>query len=115
MNANILEIQKECCDHYDEELVPVKLDQLVVVSAGVLKGNTPIEGVRYESPDHMSGWWLSDDDYDGNIDSLETVHFLHIIEKRPDLATYMGLPYGYRFLLGAAKDHVWFDNGILDD
>ncbi|WP_373657763.1 hypothetical protein [Acinetobacter baumannii] len=53
---DILKVQKECCDHYEEKIFPVELDQLVVVSNGVLEGEIPIEGVRYRSPKHMSGW-----------------------------------------------------------
>jgi hypothetical protein len=36
----------------------------------------------------MSGWYLTTDDYydgngNGNVDCLMTVHFSHIVEKRP--------------------------------
>ncbi|WP_259368131.1 MULTISPECIES: hypothetical protein [unclassified Colwellia] len=74
-----------------------------------------MEGVRYPSPEHMSGWWLTTDEYDGNIDSLVTVHFQHIIEKRPELALYMALPFGYRFNLGGESEHVWFDQEVAQD
>lgn len=112
---DILKVQKECCKHYEEEFSPITLEQLVVVSDGVLEGAKPVKGVRYKSPEHMSGWWLTDDSFNGNIDSLKNIHFSHIIEKRPDLAIYMALPYGYRFLLGSNKEHVWFDEMVLND
>lgn len=38
-----------------------------------------------------------------------------ILEKRPDLAIYMALPYGYRFILGGEEEHVWFDENALDE
>lgn len=104
----ILEVQKECCDNYQSEFKPVDLEQLVVISEGVYEG-LPVEGVRYPSPSHMSGWWLTTDEYDGNVETLKTVHFQHIIEKRPEIAIYMGLKNGYRFLLGSKNESVWFD------
>ncbi|WP_407477514.1 immunity protein Imm33 domain-containing protein [Acinetobacter baumannii] len=112
---DILKVQKECCDHYEEKFFPVELDQLVVVSNGVLEGEIPIEGVRYRSPKHMSGWWLTSDKYDGDIETLKNIHFTHILEKRPDLAIYMALPYGYRFILGGEEEHIWFDENALDE
>ncbi|MBA6234511.1 immunity protein Imm33 domain-containing protein [Colwellia sp. MB02u-11] len=107
--------QQECCDHYNAQCLPVKKAQLVTISKGIYEGVNPVEGVRYPSPEHMSGWWLTTDEYDGNIDSLVTVHFQHIIEKRPELALYMALPFGYRFNLGGESEHVWFDQEVAQD
>ncbi|WP_180171678.1 hypothetical protein [Acinetobacter sp. YH12023] len=109
---NILDKQRECCEFYDKEFNPVNLNQLVVVSKGVLTSNSAVEGVRYKSPTHMSGWWLTTDQYDGDFNTLENVHFSHIIHKRPDLAIYMALPYGYRFILGTEKEYVWLDEAL---
>lgn len=109
---NILDKQREYCEYYDEEFNPVNLNQLVVVSKGVLTSNSSIEGVRYKSPNHMSGWWLTTDQYDGDPNTLEIVHFAHVIHKRPDLAVYMALPYGYRFNLGNNEEYVWLDEAL---
>ncbi|RXF06059.1 hypothetical protein [Pseudoalteromonas sp. PS5] len=107
--------QQECCEHYGALYQPVKQTQLVTISKGIYEGITPVEGVRYPSPEHMSGWWLTTDEYNGNIDSLVTVHFQHIIEKRPELALYMALPFGYRFNLGGETEHVWFDQEVANE
>jgi hypothetical protein len=107
--------QRECCEHYGAQYQRVDQSQLVTISKGIYEGVTPVEGVRYPSPLHMSGWWLTTDEYDGNIDSLVTVHFKHIIEKRPELALYMALPFGYRFTLGGESEHVWFDQEVAND
>jgi hypothetical protein len=112
---NIEKNQKECCVHYSAEFLPVEPAQLVTISKGLYEGVVPVEGVRYPSPDHMSGWWLTTDEYDGNLDSLVTVHFQHIIEKRPELALYMALPFGFRFNLGGDTENVWFDQEVADE
>lgn len=86
-------------------------DQLVVISEGVYDGDV-VEGVRYPSPKHMSGWWLTTNRYDGDITSLKTVHFAHIAEKRPDISDFLRLPFGYRFFSGDGS--TWFDQKVAD-
>lgn len=107
--------QKNCCDHFGAEFSPIEESQLVAISKGIYEGVNPVEGVRYPSPDHMSGWWLTTDEYDGNVESIVTVHFSHIVEKRPELALYMALPHGYRFFLGGEEDNVWFDEAVANE
>jgi hypothetical protein len=107
--------QKKCCEHFNTEFSPVEDTQLVAISKGIYEGVVPVEGVRYPSPKHMTGWWLTTDEYDGNIDSIKTVHFSHIVEKRPELAIYMGLPNGHRFLLGGEEENVWFDEEVANE
>ena len=101
--------------HYN--LIPVLDEQLIVVSDGVFEGE-PVEGVRYFSPKHMSGWWITTEKFDGNIDNLRNEHYPHLIEKRPDLLKFMDLPFGFRFFQDGYKKHkedVWFDEKIIED
>lgn len=71
-------------------------DQLMVISDGVFEGDA-VEGVRYPSPEHMSGWWITTDRYNGDTQTLKTVHAHHVAEHRPDLVKFLALPFGYRF------------------
>ena len=109
--SDLEQIQKECCEHYRADYSPIGLEQMVVISDGVYEG-MPVEGVRYPSPEHMSGWWLTTDSYNSDVSTLKTVHFHHIQEQRPDIVIYMALPFGYRFQLGGTDDRVWFDEEI---
>ncbi|NRB25796.1 hypothetical protein [Shewanella sp.] len=117
MNHTLLEVmqvQQECCEGFKAQYTPLEEDKMVVISKGVYEGH-PVEGVRYPAPEHMSGWWLTTDLYNGDTDSLKTVHFSHIIENRPEIAIYMALPSGYRFVLGGEDEHVWFDEDAAKD
>lgn len=98
------------CAKYKAEFMPPRPDKLAVISAGVLEGD-PMQGVRYPSPDHMSGWWITTDRYDGNVKSLRTEHLHHVRGARADLARYIALPYGFRFDLSSGED-VWFDEMV---
>lgn len=98
--------QHEICTRANANFLPPRPDQLIVISDGVYEGDD-VEGVRYPSPSHMSGWWFTADRYDGNINSLKSVHAHHVSARRPDLAKFLALPFGYRFF--SPQSEVWFD------
>jgi hypothetical protein len=100
------------CTQHKAVFSPPRPDKLTVISAGVLEG-LPVQGIRYPSPDHMSGWWITTDLYDGNIKSLRHEHTYHLTAARPDLAKYLALPDGFRFNFSVAEE-VWFDEKVLE-
>lgn len=100
------------CGQHKAPFSPPRPDKLTVVSAGVLEG-LPVQGIRYPSPDHMSGWWITTDLYDGNTKSLRREHTYHVTAARPDLAKYLALPDGFRFNFSVAEE-VWFDEKVLE-
>jgi hypothetical protein len=102
--------QHEVCGRYGAEFSPPRPDQLVVISDGVLQGEA-VQGVRYPSPGHMSGWWLTTRSCDGDIRSLTREHLYHVTAARPDLGRYMALPFGLRFDQTNGED-VWFDQDV---
>jgi hypothetical protein len=98
------------CKLHGAEFRPPRPDKLTVVSAGVLEG-APVEGVRYPSPDHMSGWWITTDQYNGDIKTLQHQHTYHVTAARPELAKYLALPDGFRFDL-SGTEAVWLDEKV---
>ena len=104
--------QHYVCDQRKAPFSPPRPDKLTVVSAGVMEG-LPVQGIRYPSPDRMSGWWITTDLYDGNIKSLRHEHTYHVTAARPDLAKYLALPDGFRFNFSVAEE-VWFDEKVLE-
>jgi hypothetical protein len=99
--------QNLVCQQYDARFAPPRPDQLTVVDEGTLRG-LPVQAVRYASPEHMSGWWITTDAYDGNINTLRHEHTYHITAARPELTKYLALPSGFRFDLSSHED-VWYD------
>jgi hypothetical protein len=100
------------CNVHGGEFSPPRPDKLTVVSEGVFEG-LPVEGVRYPSPDHMSGWWITTELYNGDIKSLRNEHTYHITAARPDIAKYLALPFGFRFNLSATED-AWLDEKVAN-
>ncbi|MGO4389675.1 hypothetical protein AB4Y85_19325 [Microvirga sp. 2YAF29] len=103
--------QHEICSQAGAAFAPPRADQMIVISDGVYDGDD-VEGVRYPSPEHMSGWWFTADRYNDDISTLQTVHAHHISAARPDLAKFFALPYGFRFFSG--QDAVWFDKEVAE-
>jgi hypothetical protein len=98
--------QHAVCDSAGAIFTPPRPDQMVALSDGVYEGD-PVQGVRYPSPAHMSGWWITTGRYNGDIRTLKVVHLYHLTSKRPDLAKYIALPPGFRF--SSDPEEVRFD------
>ena len=103
--------QNMICDKVGASFCPPHPEQMVVISDGVYEGDA-VEGVRYPSPDHMSGWWLTTDRYNGDVSTLKTVHAHHISATRSDLGKFLALPFGYRFY--SPQSDVWFDQKVAN-
>jgi hypothetical protein len=101
--------QHQICQKVGASFSPPQLDQMVVISDGVYEGDEA-EGVRYPSPGHMSGWWLTTDRFNGDTSTLKTVHVHHVSALRPDLVKFFALPFGYRFF--SPQSDVWFDQTV---
>ncbi|HEY4323299.1 MAG TPA: hypothetical protein VGN20_04915 [Mucilaginibacter sp.] len=106
----VAEQKQECNNCNTSALFPL-FSQMIVISDGVLEGKD-LDAVRYPSPNHMAGWWLTTELYDDDVKSLKTVHYHHLAFNRPDIIKYMALPFGFRFLSGKQTE-IWFDEKVL--
>lgn len=105
--------QEEICKKFKVSPRFPIFTQKVAISAGVLDG-LPIEAVRYPSPYHMTGWWLTTTEYDGNVKTIKPVPCHDIAFNRPDIFKYLALPFGYRFFCGEETD-IWFDEKVVSE
>ncbi|WP_207892449.1 immunity protein Imm33 domain-containing protein [Paenibacillus pinisoli] len=109
--SKVIREQEEICRIYDVSPVFPQFSQNIVISKGVYEG-LGIDAVRYSSPEHLTGWWLTTDLYDDNTDSLMNVHYFHIAFKRPDLLKYFALPCGFRLYITDTAEDIWFDENV---
>lgn len=112
-SSKTIKEQEEICKKFNVNPVYPQFNQLIVISKGVFEG-LDIEAVRYSSPDHMTGWWLTTELYDEDINSLITVHYYHVAFNRPDIIKYLALPYGFRFENSISDIDIWFDENAID-
>ncbi len=100
-----------CTTHNVTPIIPL-IGQKIAVSKEILEGSE-INGVRYEAPSHMSGWYLTSNDYNGDVNTLSVIHLYHLLQKRPEIAGFLSLPYGYRFFLDNQGEEVWYDKEVV--
>jgi hypothetical protein len=105
--------QSEVCRELDTEFMPPYLDQKVASSVGVLEGELPVSGVRYEAPSHMSGWYLTTESYSGDVRDLRVDHLYHLTSRRPDVVRFLALPPGHRFEISVRGGRAYFDPEVL--
>lgn len=105
--------QHRICEEAGAIFTPPRPDVLAAVAKGVMDGE-PVEGVRYPSPQHMSGWWFFTDRYKGDINTVKTEHLYHVTAARADLAPFIALPAGYRFSQ-KADSRMWFDPAVASE
>lgn len=103
--------QHGICSKYSAPFSPPRPDRKIVISEGVYCGGN-VTGVRYPSPEHMSGWWLTSDEYNGDTKTLKIVHLYHLTAHRPDIMPFIALPFGYRFFIQGAESSAWHDQKI---
>jgi hypothetical protein len=107
----IISKQKQICSYNKSSFLSPLPNQLIAVSNGALSNIGNIDGVRYSAPDHMSGWYITGEEYDNDIKSLRLIHAVELIEINPNIAIYLGLENNFRFNL-SDEIKVWRDDTI---
>lgn len=113
-SIKVIKEQENLCKQYGVSPIFPTFNQNIVISKGVYEG-LGVDAVRYPSPEYMTGWWITTELYDDNIDSLMNVHYFHVAFKRPDLIKYLALPYGFRFYITEQEKEIWFDKEVLEE
>ena len=110
------DLQKQICNFYDAKFEFAEPNSIIGVSDNVFSGLQPLNGLRHPIEGNACGWYIfAGDDILQEDDFFKPYHLYHIIELIPSIKKYLGLPPGYRFLLGNNDyEDVWFDENLLD-
>jgi len=98
--------QRWICGTYGADLDPIDEEALVALAPAVMKTKRGVEGTRYLPSGRNSGWILIDEDFRGDVGDLKHEHAFHVVEAKPQLARYFGLPPGWRFFAAADGENV---------
>ena len=64
------------------------------------QGRLPINGLRHPPEGDTTGWYLwGGEEFPSDDDSFSPVHTHHLIQLRPEVLKFLGLPPGFRFLI----------------
>jgi hypothetical protein len=108
-------VQQQVCERFGVEWVEAAHGQKVGVAHNVRSDLVPLNGLRHPPEGDTTGWslWageaLSQDD-----DFFMPLHVEHLVDWCPTVLPYLGLPPGWRFLLAAGYEDVWYDGTLLD-
>ena len=58
----------------------------------------------------MTGWYLTSNSYNGDINTLIVEPIYYLLKERPELAKMLALPSGYRFYLDQLGEDIWLDD-----
>lgn len=93
------EQQQSYCKELNERCVPLSPDSRVGIALET-QGKVPINGLRHPPEGNMNGWYLwPGEQFPSAADAFSPVQPHHLIDLRPEVIKFLGLPPGYRFLL----------------
>jgi hypothetical protein len=112
----ILKEQLEKCKATDTFYTVVEAEHKIGLSDNVLTNAEPINGLRHPASGDMTGWYLwAGEDFSEAEDFFKPYCVRHLLEMKPEVLKYLGLPPGYRFLLDRrGYEDVWYDENLLD-
>ncbi len=110
----IVASQKAFCAEHAVEYV-ASLPESKLGFALSTKGKLPINGLRHRVENETNGWYLwCGEEFSDDAEFFDPLHASHIYEDYPEMAKFLGLPPGYRFLLAQACVDVWSDESLLE-
>jgi len=89
------------CKKWNAKYVSSPKHFKVGISSNLKKGILPINGLRHSIVGDTSGWYIwAGEELSANDDFFHPLHIEHLQDLCPQILKYLGLPPGYRFLLG---------------
>jgi hypothetical protein len=109
----IIAAQKAVCVEHAALYVP-SLPESKLGFALSTKGKLPINGLRHPVVGESNGWYIwCGESFSNDAQFFQPLHASHVYEDFPEVAKFLGLPPGFRFLFSLSGAEVWFDESLL--
>ncbi|HEX6729687.1 MAG TPA: hypothetical protein VF074_06740 [Pyrinomonadaceae bacterium] len=106
--------QRDYCASQNVQYLPAYKDSNASLALAT-QGRIPINGLRHPPEGEHNGWFLwSGEELSTDPMFFSNVHTHHLMELRPEVLKFPGLPPGHRFLLDGHYLDVWFDPSLLN-
>ena len=106
--------QRELCKRYHAEFAELDRNAKLGISDNFFSGDLPLNGLRHPPERGTSGWYLwAGEQFSDEPDFFRSLHVFHLLERCPQLACYLGLAPGWRFLVAGEYEDVWYDEALL--
>lgn len=101
------------CRQYAADYTPSPLNSKVGFAIQT-EGQMPINGLRHPPAKDTNGWYIwSGKKFSDDPGFFCPLHTQHLLNRRPEVVKYLGLPPGFRFLIAGDYVDVWFDSRLL--
>ena len=108
--------QKAICNKLKVDWTPVDINSMIAFNESLLSAILPINGLRHPKEEIIDGWylWSGGEIPQTDNDFFKPLHIRHLIEDRPVVLKYWGLPPGWRFQIDdKGYEDIWFDESIF--
>lgn len=114
--AQHFEDQQEICKKCHAEWVPTDLELKIGIADLAFTELMPINGLRHCAENGTTGWYIwSGEHLSENTDFFKPYCMKHLIELKPEIIKYLGLPAGFRFLIDNQEfEDIWEDKSLLE-
>jgi hypothetical protein len=113
-NEYIIE-QKTVCSRYGSHWMSLDPELRIGIADNVFNDVIPINGLRHPQEFNTSGWYVwAGSDFSESKDFFKPYCIKHLLEIKPELIKYLGLPPGYRFQIdNKGYEDVWEDKTLI--
>jgi hypothetical protein len=109
--------QRTLCEKLKIDWTPVDRNSLIAINDSLFSSKQPVNGLRHPKQENIDGWYLWSGDAIPQDDNefFKPLHVEHLLEDRPLVLKYLGLPPGWRFQIdNNGYEDIWFDESLLN-
>ena len=107
--------QKSLCKKYNLDWIEADFELIIGLSENVFSDMIPINGLRHPIEKGTTGWYIwSGEEFKEEDDFFKPFCVKHLLERKPEVIKYLGLPPGFRFMIdNVGYEDIWEDNNLL--
>jgi hypothetical protein len=108
--------QKAICAKYRTGWHSAPEQKIAGVARNLRSPALPVHGLRHPPTENTTGWfiWAGEGGPSSDPDFFISLHVEHLVEWRPEVLKFLGLPPGWRFLTDGHHEDAWEDPALLD-
>jgi hypothetical protein len=109
----LTDLQKRVCQNFGANFLQSDEALKIGLSKDFDSQRFPINGLRHPPESDTTGWYIwSGEDFSDTPDFFVPWHAKDFFDRYPEIANYLGLAPGWRFLIAPGYEDVWFDANL---
>jgi hypothetical protein len=113
--VTLIDLQKSVCRRFGADFFRCDESLKLGISRNFDPRHFPINGLRHPPEGDTTGWYIwSGENFSEEPGFFVPWHAKHLHGRYPEIAEYLGLAPGWRFLIAPGHEDVWFDATLLN-